>query len=86
VGGAGEWAGGGAQFSNYCGTDFAGLAGLVEVSQEEAAEAAGRDFSGEIGVIDLAADAASEVVRSGLELMLVGANGGLRSFFAGRAG
>ena len=70
MGGACQRTGDRAQFGDHGGADFARQAGLVEVSEEQAAQAAGRDFAGEIGVIDLAADAIAQVLRGGLELAL----------------
>ena len=72
----------GADSGNHCGADFAGQAGLVEMSKKQSAQTARLHFAGEIGIVDLASDAVSPLLRDRFKLLVIAANGGLCGFFA----
>ena len=84
------------QFGDHRSADLAGQPGLIQVSQEEAAQAAGRDFAGEIRVIDLISQTEAQilritllcitVLRSRFTLAVLGTSGSLGCLFASGAG
>jgi hypothetical protein len=62
--------------------DFAGHSGLIEMSEEETAQAAGLHFAGKVGVVDLASDAVSPGLGGSIQTFFVsiGADGCCAAF------
>src|SRR5271169_2384910 len=75
----------GADSGNHGGTDLAGQARLVQMSEKQSAQAALLHFTRKVDVVDLTSQAVPPIPRDRFKLLLIGADGRLCSFFNGRA-